>query len=181
MGKLNIFLYMWSSFATISFRCLWIEVSPWDPYSRYKSLSLIQCEFGPKFMRFIAKTVTKYIFKICISYCFKSSYLHISWTLDALWFLLCAFASPYPVARLVGLPQQIDPREKSGNFPMKNLTQVFWWNKLQFEIPDFLNPGKRPQDVAVSTDPTPRLPLSAAVAVPVVVPASQHTRSSVLV
>lgn len=31
--------------------------------------------------------------------------------------------------------------------------------KLQFEISDFLNPGKRPQNLAINTDPTPRLPI----------------------
>lgn len=34
-----------------------------------------------------------------------------------------------------------------------------WQNKLQFEISDFLNPGKRAQNLAINTDPTPRLPV----------------------
>lgn len=31
--------------------------------------------------------------------------------------------------------------------------------KLRFEIPDFLNPGGRAQNLALNTDPTPRLPI----------------------
>lgn len=57
--------------------------------------------------------ILKFVFPTVLS--LGISAYHGVWSLCD--FLLFIFASPYPVAHLVGLPRQIGPREKCCSFP----------------------------------------------------------------